>query len=100
MLVYVDNPFHTTAVLKLTFPGLGKSFHPDDGGTRWDEFHLVNCIKDTTRTNHPLVKSEHGDSRDRGTACILMYCLLACTACWPCVLQFVTLTDPLLHPPL
>ena len=57
-MVYVDNPFHVKHVLKLCFPSLGRDLHPGDSGVKWDKYHFISLLRDTTRGNHPQVKGE------------------------------------------
>lgn len=52
-IVYVDNPEHTGKILKLTFPGLGQELFPGDSGVRWDEFHMIQMLRETTVGGHP-----------------------------------------------
>lgn len=57
-VVYVDNPFQAKHVLKVSLPSLGRDLHSDDSGVKWDKYHFINLIRETTRMNHPQVKGE------------------------------------------
>jgi hypothetical protein len=52
-LVYVDNPLNVGQVLQAVFPDLGQGLFEGDQGVRWDEFHMVLLIKETTVGGHP-----------------------------------------------
>ena len=54
-MVYVDNPWHTRDVLRTCLPTLGKDLHPGDDGVKWDVFHILQLLRETTRSNHPSI---------------------------------------------
>lgn len=54
-MVYVDNPFNTRIALRTFIPTLGLDLYPGDLGVKWDIFHVIQLLRDTTRANHPTL---------------------------------------------
>ena len=63
----MDNPWHTGDVLQTCFPTLGVGLWAGvgaggpvplrrDTGVKWDMFHMVVNVRETTRSNHPGIK--------------------------------------------
>ena len=70
VVVYVDNPFHTSHVLKRSFSSLAKGLHPDDKGVKWDIYHVVELLRGTTRVNHPGITGGHGSCKTDWLPCM------------------------------